>query len=260
VTSNPTPARASWKPDLRDRTAIVTGASSGIGVATAGALAEAGANLMLVGRSDERLRQTVEAVRATGRGCDHVRADLTDDDAFDRIVTGTLERFGSIDCLVHNAGIFEFRPFIDTPVEVLDEQYRTNVRAPYALTRAAVPHMAPGSTIIFVTSNATNGNFENMAAYAASKGGEESLSRALALELAPRGIRVNAVAPGITRTPMTSRIDDDPELEDALVRLTPLGRLGQPEDIAAAVVFLSSPASSYALGAVLTVDGGWTIH
>ena len=253
-------AEPSWRPDLRGRTALITGASSGIGVATARALAEAGADVMLVGRSGERLAKAVEAARTTGRRCESVRLDLTDEEAPERIVTETVQRFGSLDCLVHNAGIFCFRPFLETPVEILDEQYRTNVRAPYALTQAAVPHMPPGSTIVFVTSNATHGHFEDMAAYAASKGGEESLSRALALELAPRKIRVNAVAPGITRTPMTSRIDGDPELEAALVKLTPLGRLGQPEDIAAAVVFLSSAVSAYILGAVVTVDGGWTIH
>ncbi len=251
---------ASWIPDLRGRTVILTGASSGIGVATAQALGAAGAKVVLVGRDEKRLARCAEDLGAAGAACHSVSIDITDDQAADRIVAEAMRRFGSIDGLVHNAGIFEHRPFLETPVEVLDAQYRTNLRAPYVLTRAAVEHMPRGSTIVFVTSNATHGHFDQMAAYAASKGGEESLARALALELAPLGIRVNAVAPGLVRSPMTWRIDDDPQLEADLVALTPLGRLGQPADIASAVVFLSSSASSYALGTVLTVDGGWTIH
>jgi NAD(P)-dependent dehydrogenase (short-subunit alcohol dehydrogenase family) len=251
---------STWSADLTGRSAVVTGASSGIGVAIARGLADAGAAVALVGRDERRLGASADAIREQGGRCCSIAVDITDDAAPETIVDRTVEAFGSIDVLVNNAGVFHIRPYHETPVELLDEQYRTNLRAPYALTQAALPHMREGSSVVFVTSNAAQGHFTDMAAYAASKGGLESLARALAFELAPRGVRVNAVAPGLVHTPMTSRIDEDPSLGEELVRATPLGRLGQPEDIAAAVVFLASPASSYAVGAVLTVDGGWNLH
>jgi NAD(P)-dependent dehydrogenase (short-subunit alcohol dehydrogenase family) len=182
--------------------------------------------------------------------------DLTADDGPDRVVRHTLDRFGKIDIIVHNAGTFEFGPFEQTTLDSLDAQWRSNVRAPYALMQAALPHLQPGSSVVFVGSNVTTIGFPQTAAYSATKGGVEAMARALSIELAPRRIRVNIVSPGMTRTQMTKRLDD-PVQNQAALDATPTGTLGEPQDIANAVLFMATELSRYVLGASLVVDGGY---
>lgn len=243
---------------LDGKAAIVTGASSGIGLATAQAMGEAGARVVLVGRNEERLARAAASVREAGSEATTCAVDLTLEEAPDQVLAAALEAFGAVDVLVHSAAIWEPRPFLDAPLETLDRQWAINVRAPYALSRAAVPHMAEGSSIVFVSSIAGHIGFPNSVAYCATKGAVELLTKALAMELSPRGIRVNCVAPGNIRTAMNEHVLAVPEYERAMVEDTPLRRIGVVEEVAPTIVFLASDAASFVQGATWLVDGGWT--
>jgi len=238
---------------LDGKVAIVTGASSGIGFAIAEAMAEADAKVVVAGRDDERLRL---AAAAAG-DARVVSADLAEDDAPARIVSEALDAFGRIDSLVHSAGIFWPKPLGDAPLEDFDMQWRVNVRAPYALTQAALPHLGPDSSVIFVSSIAGQVAFPNSAAYCATKGAVEQLTKALAVELSPQGIRVNSIAPGNIRTPMNEELLKDPDYEQMYIDGTPYGRVGVVEDIAPLAVFLASDGARYIHGESILVDGGW---
>jgi len=243
---------------LDGKTAIVTGASSGIGFATAVAMAEAGARVVLVGRNAERLGRCEDAVRAVGGEARAVAVDLTADEASELVVSEALGAFGSIDILVHCAGVFEPMPFAETTTESLDRQWRTNVRAPFLLTQHALPHLRPGSSVALISSIAGHVAFPDSAAYCSTKGAVELMARALCIELSPLGIRVNVIAPGNIRTPMNERFRAMPGYEEKMGALTPAGRHGKPEEIAAAIVFVTSDAASFVHGASWLVDGGWT--
>lgn len=244
--------------DLTGRTAVVTGASSGIGRAIAEALAEAGADLVLVARDRARVSETLAAVLARGAAAEPVLVELTDEAAPAAIVDAALARFGRIDVLVNCAGIFEPQPFATQPLESFDRQMAVNVRAPFALTQAALPHLNPGAAIVNISSIAGYRGFPLSAAYCASKGAVELMTKGLAAELGPLGIRVNCVAPGNIRTAMNrQQFADSPEYMHSLEARTPLGRIGEVEDIAAAVTYLASPAAKFVTGASWLVDGGW---
>jgi NAD(P)-dependent dehydrogenase (short-subunit alcohol dehydrogenase family) len=244
--------------DLTGKTAVVTGASSGIGRAISEAFAEAGADLVLVGRDQERLAEAAATVRSRGGKVEPVAVELTGDEAPRVIVNGAIARFGRLDVLVNCAGIFEPQPFETQPLESFDRQMAVNVRAPFALTQAALPHLRAGGAVINISSIAGHSGFPHSAAYCASKGAVELLTRALAAELGPMGIRVNCVAPGNIRTPMNrQQFEASRDYERSLEAKTPLGRIGEVEDIAAAVVYLASPAAKFVNGASWLVDGGW---
>lgn len=232
---------------------MVTGASSGIGTAVAQAMSEAGAKVVATGRDEARLR-------ACGRslGEHHlVVADLVDDDAPRRIVAETVDAFGALNILVHSAGIFLPRPFGEAPLEEFDVQFRVNVRAPYALTQAALQLLRPDGAVVFVSSIAGHVGFPLSAAYCGTKGAIELMTKSLAMELAPVGVRVNAVAPGNIHTPMNAHLFESTEYERTMIERTPLGRVGVVEDIAPVAVFLASDAARYVHGESLLVDGGW---
>lgn len=241
---------------LEHKAAIVTGASSGIGAAIAHAFALAGARVVAVGRDRDRLATTAETVRAAGAECREIVVDVTEDVAADRIVEGSLDAFGAIDCVVPNAGIFRGGHLLETTLEELDLQYATHIRAAFALTKAAVPHMLPGSSIVFIGSNLAHHGHPGTSAYSAVKGAVEVMARTLAVELGPKGIRVNAVSPGLVRTPMTVDVTQDASIEAAIVEATPIRRVGEVEDVAAAVTYLSSDLAGYVAGATLVIDGG----
>jgi NAD(P)-dependent dehydrogenase (short-subunit alcohol dehydrogenase family) len=244
--------------DLTGLTAVVTGASSGIGRAIAEALAEAGANIVLVGRDASRLQETAALVQARGVEMEPVIVELTAEDAPQSIVDAAVKRFGGLNILVNCAGIFEPQPFETQPLESFDRQMAINVRAPFALTQAALPHLRPDGAVVNISSIAGYAGFPQSAAYCATKGAVELMTRALATELGPQGVRVNCVAPGNIRTPMNAgQFAASPEYERSLEDKTPLGRIGETEDIAAAVVFLASPAAKFVNGASWLVDGGW---
>jgi NAD(P)-dependent dehydrogenase (short-subunit alcohol dehydrogenase family) len=238
---------------LDGKVAVVTGASSGIGAAVAAAMSEAGARVVITGRDEERLRACT-----SGLG-EHlvVVADLAQDEAPGRIVAETAAAFGALDVLVHSAGIFLPGPFADAPLEDFDLQFRVNVRAPYALTQAALPYLRPDGAVVFVSSIAGQVGFPLSAAYCGTKGAVELMTKSLAMELAPEGIRVNAVAPGNVHTPMNERFFESEEYERSMLERTPFGRVGLVEDIAPVAVFLASDAARYVHGESILVDGGW---
>lgn len=244
--------------DFGSRTAIVTGGSSGIGRAVGRALAESGARVLLVGRDEARLAGVATEIGDLGGECWPVAADLTEEGAPQTVVDAALEKYGSVDILVHAAGVFSPRSFDDTPVEEFDRVWNINVRAPFALTKAAVPAMQDGGVIVFVSSIDGHVGFASDSAYGPSKSAVDGLVRALSIELASRGIRVVAVAPGFTETPMNQHVREaDPAFVERAISEIPAGRLATPADIAGTIVFLASDAAGYTHGAILCVDGGY---
>jgi NAD(P)-dependent dehydrogenase (short-subunit alcohol dehydrogenase family) len=244
--------------DLTDKVTVVTGASSGIGRATALLAGAAGANVVAVGRHEGRLAAVCEQVASAGGQAHAHVGDLADVESAATIATETAARFGRIDAIVNAAGIYEERPLAEAPLDSLERQWALHVRGPYVLTQAALPHLSYGATVVFVSSTVARGGFANCAAYTATKGAVEAMGRSLAAELAP-AVRVNVVAPGFVDTPMLQPASDAwPEFKPEIVRRTPLGFLGRPEDVASSIMFLSSDASRYLAGAVIVADGGWT--
>jgi NAD(P)-dependent dehydrogenase (short-subunit alcohol dehydrogenase family) len=239
--------------DLDGRVVVVTGASSGIGVAVAEAMSQAGARVVLTGRERDRLQEV-----ANRPGEHHVVvADLADDDAPARIVAETVAAFGALNVIVHSAGIFWPKPFAEAPLEDFDAQFRINVRAPYALTQAALPYLRPDGSVIFISSIAGRVGFPSSTAYCGTKGAVELMTKSLAMELAPIGIRVNAIAPGNIHTPMNARFFESEDYNRSMIDRTPFGRVGVVEDIAPVAVFLASDAARYIHGESILVDGGW---
>jgi NAD(P)-dependent dehydrogenase (short-subunit alcohol dehydrogenase family) len=239
--------------DLGGRVAVVTGASSGIGAAIAEALSQAGARVVLTGRDEERLRRVADRL-----GEHHVvAADLAEDGAAGTIVAESLGAFGALNVLVHSAGIFWPKPFAEAPLSDFDEQFRINVRAPYALTQAALPHLHPDGSVIFISSIAGRVGFPSSTAYCGTKGAVELMTKSLAMELAPIGVRVNAIAPGNIHTRMNERFFESEDYNRSMIERTPFGRVGVVEDIAPVAVFLASDAARYIHGESLLVDGGW---
>ncbi|MHA7664881.1 SDR family NAD(P)-dependent oxidoreductase [Mycolicibacterium sp. HS_4_1] len=237
------------------RVAIVTGASSGIGFGCATMLAEAGMAVLGTGRDESRLaelRQSKPERIAT------LAVNLTDDDAPSRIVEATLSRWGRIDFLVNNAGVGSPKPLHETDDEALDDALGLMLRAPFRLAREVIAHLAPGSAIINVTSTfAVVGGLRG-GAYSAAKGGLTALTTHIACQYGAHGIRCNAVAPGVTMTPMVAHRLDDERFRKINVEMTPHQRLGRVEDIAGTVAFLCSEAGSFINGQTIVVDGGWS--
>ena len=220
-------------------------------------MAGAGAEVALVGRDASRLAAVVGSIRAQGGLAHAIVRDLDDPDAAAAIVAEALAAAGAVNILVHAAGRFELGALATAGVESLDRQYRTNVRAPYALTHAALPHLRGAGVVIFISSIAARLAFVGASAYCASKGAIGALVPALAGELAPEGVRVNAIAPGEIDTPMTAGYYvEDPNYLPAVIAQTPARRVGTPKDIADSAVFLASDAASFIHGVTLVVDGG----
>jgi 3-oxoacyl-[acyl-carrier protein] reductase len=243
---------------LESRSALITGASSGIGEEITKAMAAAGATVAAVARNEERLSRVLDEIEpGNGDGFGIVR-DLTEEGAPQAVVEEAVERLGSLDILANVAGIMELGPLSETAIESLDRQFETNVRAAFALTQAALPHLRESrGVIIFISSMAALAAFPESAAYTATKGAIEAVARQLAVELAPDGIRVNAIAPGEIDTPMNRQFyEEHPEFVEYMEEFTPAGRLGKATDIAPAAVFLASDMARFVYGVSLPVDGG----
>ena len=236
---------------------IVTGSDSGIGKAAAIAFAREGADVLIsyLDEGDEA-RGTVEIIEAEGRKAISVAGDLQDEAHCKRLVEQARDEFGRIDVLVNNAAFQERREQIeDIPTDEWEKTLRTNLSAMFWLCRGSVPHMEPGASIINVSSIQANQPSANLLAYATTKGGIVTYSQALSTMLAPRGIRVNVIAPGPVWTPLVAATTDAEKLSKFGAD-TPLGRPAQPAELAPAFVFLASPGASYITGAVLPVTGG----
>lgn len=241
----------SWAAGLSGARAVVTGASRGLGAAIALALAEAGAHVLAVARHAEEL----EALAAHHTEIEPWVGDVTDAD-FVAELAGK-----DIDILVNNAGTNHPMLMEDVDTQTLDRMLNLNVRAAFLVAQAAVKSMLAhgrGGSIINVTSQMGHVGSPKRTVYCMTKHALEGLTKAMAVELAPRGIRVNSVAPTFIETPMTKPMLDDPAFMAFVTDMIPLGRLGQPEDVAAAIVYLASPAAKMVTGTSLLVDGGWT--
>lgn len=238
------------------QTALITGATSGIGRAAAELLAARGFHVIVSGRNADRGEDAVRSIRAAGGQADFVQADLRDAESAKDLANAAL-RVGSgrVDVLINSAGIFPFGPTADTTENTFDEVYNVNVKAPYFLVAALAPGMAERGhgAIINVTTMVAEFGAAGMALYGSSKSALVLLTKSWAAEFGPAGVRVNAVSPGPTRTEGTAAMGDD---LDQLAAAGPAGRPGTAEEIAEAIAFLATDAASFVHGAILPVDGG----
>ncbi len=247
---------------LEGKTALITGANTGLGQAIAIALAEAGADIVVAGRTDPA--DTAAAVRALGRSFTAVQADLESTAPVQQIVDSAVAVNGRLDILVNNAGIIARADSLDVTEQDWDRVMDTNLKSLFFLSQAAARHMransgdsGSGGKIINVASLLSFQGGIRVPAYTASKSAVAGLTRALANEWAQYGICVNAIAPGYFDTNNTAALRADPVREPAILARIPAGRWGDPADLAGAAVFLASRASDYVHGVVLPVDGGW---
>ena len=242
---------------LDGRVAIVTAAGRGIGAAVARALAEVGAEVVIGARTQAQLDQVAAEVRALGRGVAVVPGDLSHRNGMSALVDCALKEFGRIDVVVNNAGGSSPKAFLDTSEQDFEAALHWNVTTAFNLTQLAVPHMLAvgGGAVVNIASAVGRFPDRGFAGYGTAKAALVHLTKNLAADLAPR-IRVNAVAPGSIATSALEGVLSSDALRQEMISRTPLARLGEVEDIAAGVVYLASPASSYVTGRVLDVDGG----
>lgn len=231
---------------LNDKIAIVTGAAKGIGLGVAKKLAEDGAKVIAF---------DLEATE----GFESIICDISSHEAIEKAVAEVKEKHGRVDILVNNAGIYPFKNFAEMTEADWDKVLDVNLKGTFMLTQAVTKVMPDGGKIVNISSVASLIGFEGLTHYCASKGGMNGWTRALALELAPRKINVNVVAPGAIETPgLNAGLDD--ASKKGFLALIPWQRMGKPEDIANATAFLASAGADYITGQVLAVDGGWTLR
>ncbi len=248
---------------LKDQVAIVTGGSKGIGRAIALAFAESGASVAIAARGEEDLAQTAKEIEAAGGQAIPVVTDVTDPAQVEALVNKTVDAFGTVDILVNNAGAAPFLSTIDQiRLEGFEKYFRVNFMSAVYCSKAVAPILLPkgSGSVLNVASVAGYIASPGLTYYSGAKAAMINMTKTLAHEWAASGIRVNAVAPGWVETEMNERArEQTPEFVQATTAAIPLGRWGQPEDVAAAAVFLCSPAASFITGAVLVIDGGQTV-
>ncbi len=242
---------------LDDKVVVVTGGGRGIGAAIARAYADVGANLVLAARTESQLDEVAADVRAAGGEAVTVVADVSDLDVLDGVVQAAVDAFGGIDVVVNNAGGSMPQAFMDTSVRAFEKAFHFNVTTAFRLTQLAVPHMLgrENASVVNISSAIGRMSDRGFAAYGTAKGALTHLTRLLAADLAPR-IRVNGIAVGSVATSALQVVLDSDEIHDEMVSRTPLKRLGDPYDIAAAALWLASPAGGWVTGKLVEVDGG----
>ena len=248
--------------DLNGKVAIVTGAGKGMGEAHSLKLAGAGAKVVLADISLEDCQKVVEKIKQQKGEAIAVKCDVSKKAEIDNLVSEALKKFGKIDILVNNAGIYPFEPFLDMKEENFQKVIDINLNGYFLMSQAAAKEMVKQKSgvivnIASVAMGQVGMGFAGLAHYCASKGGIVAMSEALALELAPMGIRINCIAPGAIDTPGASNASMTNEQKEAMLAPIPMHRNGKAEEIANAVLFLASDESSYMTGSTITVDGGW---
>ncbi len=244
-----------------DQVAIVTGGSRGIGRAIVERLADEGAHVVIADLNEEGGMATSRAISERGGRAEFVRTDVTSRAEVEHLVEDVLSRVDRIHVLANNAGVHDMKPFCDEPEELWERMYRVNVLGVVLPSQTVVRHMrdAGGGVIVHTASKAGVVGEPGHAAYSASKGAVIALTRAMAIELAPDRIRVNAVCPGPTHTDMLTGIFSEEAEIRALGETAPLGRVGRPEDIAAAVAYLASSDTDWCTGQAISIDGGMSV-
>lgn len=245
---------------LKDRVAVVTGASRGLGRAMSLGLADFGADIAAVGRDIEALNETVTNIEKLGAKAIAIKADVTVKKEIEAMVQQVVREFGKIDILVNNAGILKMAPAEETKEEDWDAVIKVNLKGQFLCAQEVGKQMIKqrSGVIINMASVAGEFGFPMSSAYDCSKGGVILLTKTLASEWAKYNIRVNCIAPGIFETDMTKDLLGAGEFADTIKKKVPMGRVGKPEELSGSAVFLASDASSYMTGNVLVVDGGWT--
>ncbi|WP_395393361.1 2-dehydro-3-deoxy-D-gluconate 5-dehydrogenase KduD [Novosphingobium sp. BL-8A] len=247
---------------LEGKAALVTGANTGIGQAIAVALAEAGADVAVAGRSEPS--ETIALIEATGRKCVNIKADLSSIEPVGRVIDEAVAGLGKVDVLVNNAGIIRRDDLLQFSEADWDAVMDTNLKTLFFLSQAAAKGMVEraqegqsAGKIVNIASLLTFQGGIRVPSYAAAKSGVGGVTKAMANELAPKGVQVNAIAPGYISTNNTAALQGDETRNRQILERIPTGRWGDPKDIAGAAVFLASPASDYVSGHILAVDGGW---
>ena len=247
--------------DLTGKKALVTGGSRGIGRGVALALATQGADVAINYHSNqEEAEKVVAEIKAKGRDSFAIQADVSDPVSICQMFEQIKTKWNKLDILVNNAGILQFKPFDQISVVDWDQMINTNLRGQFFCAQEAVKLMSQGGRIVNIASISSGGvgvAYPMIAHYTSSKGGVVGMTEALALELGPKGINVNAIAPGGIDTDMTKQALADEKTKQAMISQIPKGRIGRPEDIGAAAAFLASDEADYVTGTVLYVDGGW---
>jgi gluconate 5-dehydrogenase len=247
--------------DLTGKTALVTGAYRGLGFAIGKGLAQAGATVVLNGRRPEPLAAAVEVLTDAGLRASSALFDVTDATAIARGVGGILESYGRLDILINNAGIQRRNPLVEFTRRDWDDVIATNLTGPFLVSQAVLPAMIErrSGKIVHIASLMSELARPTVVPYTAAKGGVRQLTRGMAVELAPHGIQVNAIAPGYFATEMNRALIDNAEFNAWVCRRTPAGRWGNPDEIAGLAVFLASAASDYMTGQMIVIDGGMSV-
>jgi len=248
--------------DLKGKVAIVTGARRGMGKSHALKLADAGAKVVVSDISQEECQLVVDEIKKNRGEAIAVKCDVTKKGEVENMVKKAVDKWGKVDILVNNAGICQFKPFLELTEEEWDRTLNINLKGYFLCAQAAAKEMAKqkSGVIVNIASVAMGQvgiGFLNLAHYCASKGGIVAMTEAMALELAPYNIRVNAISPGVIETPMIDPFKADPKAMEATLAQIPLRRVGKPEEVSNLVLFLASDASSYMTGSTVVIDGGW---
>ena len=248
--------------DLKNKVAIITGGRQGMGRAHALKLAQLGCKVVVSDISQDDCQKVVDEIKKMGGEAIAIKCDISKKVEVEAMVEKTIKEFGKIDILVNNAGICQFGSFLDLTEQEWDKTLDINLKGYFLCSQAVAKEMAKqkSGVIVNIASVAMGQigmGFPGIVHYCASKGGIVAMAEAMALELAPLGIRVNTIAPGAIDTPMMSSVKQDSKVLEGMLASIPLKRVGKPEDIANAVAFLASDESSYMTGTVVVVDGGW---